>query len=714
MSTIKIGDVVDNLPKRNVSSELVRLIADTIEDVGLLHPITVTRRSDGRYDLVAGRQRLEAMKRRGETEIEASIVDDFDAAELAAIVENVARQDLTALELAEAFGRWEEFHKRTHRHAVPGSRERMVLVRRGVGGLSPAFAKDVAEKTDYSGRTLRRLLQIVHSIEPEIRDLLRPTPVADIVTDLEALARVPADEQLAVAEMLNAGEAMRVAEAREKLRAARPDPNSTATDAQSMVGGTASRSGQAVSPSAAPARKSPTYDVITQITPAATVSRRAMERMGLDPLANELKVKLARESQSDYEITAVVNPDNPDLTRAIAATVPQLAEITVAKRAWYGVGSPADRPTDLPDPMPLDQISSLAVVPLEAEWVTTDLAVIKRAGVPLAYAPVERLPLSQIVKKNGNRKTDGEFVIINSIKDACYRALTGFERCDLPCYSDGSADSGCYGNYSEWAHQPENVAKNFNVIHNGVLNDLGGIRIPTNGGDLGRLLGTRPDGQPHKARTDAETADGSLSLALGIVQSWAEQNPDVHFMSIASMYVRPSDAMLEWAAALPNLWVGVTVSGWFSEAENEARFAALQRLIEFGIPTVVWIASHPDWDNGPVVRRAVKLVGRDRIIEAPYRDAHTERLPLLGVNGSGACGDQRYDRNGKGRRAIVVAGGPGDVPEYAVETEDGTLGKPHGSVRPRCRGCSLKCGFNALFGGITNAEPADDQRQMAA
>jgi hypothetical protein len=714
MSTIKIAEVVDNLPKRNVSSELVRLIADTIQDVGLLHPITVTRRSDGRYDLVAGRQRLEAMKRRGETEIEATIVDDFDAAELAAIVENVARQDLTALELAEAFGRWEEFHKRTHRDAVPGSRERMVLVRGGIGGLSPAFATDVAEKADYSGRTLRRLLQIVHSIEPEIRDLLRPTPVADIVTDLEKLARLPADEQRVIAEMLNAGEAMRVGEARDKFRAALPDPNSIATDPQLVAGGATSRSGQAAPSSAAPSPKSVTYDVITPITPvtpAATASRRAVERVGLDPAANAFTVKLADKSQSDYQITAVVDPDNPDLTRAIAAAVPQLAEITVAKRAWYGVGSPTERPANLPDPMPLDQISSLPVVPLTAEWLTPDLVVIKRAGVPVAYVPVERLALTETFHKDGNRKTRGEFPVTKSITQGCFRILTGFERCDQPCYSDGSPESGCFANHNKYAGFRRTQGP-YNVIFNGVLNDDVRIRLPKNGGDLGRLLGPRQDGQPHTVRIDAESADGSLSLALGVAQSWAEANPNVYFTTIASMYFSPSDEVLRWAAALPNLWVGGTVSGWFSAAENAARFAAIDRFIEFGIPMVVWVATHPEWDNDGIIKRAKQLVGEDRIIQAPYGDTHTKRLPLLGVNAAGACGDMRYD--GNDRRAIVVAGGPGDVPEYKVETEDGTLGKPYGTVHARCRGCSLKCGFSAVFGGMQNAEDADDQQRTAA
>jgi hypothetical protein len=344
---------------------------------------------------------------------------------------------------------------------------------------------------------------------------------------------------------------------------------------------------------------------------------------------------------------------------------------------------------------------------------TPDLAVITRAGVPVAYVPVERVPVNEIVKKKGKRKTDGEIVIANSITQGHFRVLTGFEKSDQPAHSDGSAGGGRHANHSERARQNQNVAQHYDVISIDVHNDGVKIRLPRNGGDLNRLLGTREDGRPHLICVDAGSSDGSLSLSLGIVQSWAEANADAYLTTISSNYFRPSDAMLRWAAALPNLWVGATVSGWFSEAESEARWAGIERLMAFDVPTVIWITTHPSWDNESIVRRAKKLVGSDRIIEAPYLDGdHAQRLPLLGVNALGACGDARYD--GKGRRAIVVSGGPGDVPQYAVETEDGTLGKPYGTVRPQCRGCSLKCGFNPLFGATEDAEDETGEREAAA
>jgi len=78
----------------------LKALASSIEDVGLLNPITV--RVDGKgYRLIAGYHRLEACKAIGWLEIDATIVDLNDLeAELAEIDENLCRHDLTVQDRA--------------------------------------------------------------------------------------------------------------------------------------------------------------------------------------------------------------------------------------------------------------------------------------------------------------------------------------------------------------------------------------------------------------------------------------------------------------------------------------------------------------------------------------------------------------------------------------------------------------------------------------
>ena len=83
---------------------------DTLEDLatsirkhGLQQPIIVRATSEG-FELIAGYRRLEAMKLL-KAEVIPAVITDVDEAQhtIINIVENVAREDLTAFETAKAF-----------------------------------------------------------------------------------------------------------------------------------------------------------------------------------------------------------------------------------------------------------------------------------------------------------------------------------------------------------------------------------------------------------------------------------------------------------------------------------------------------------------------------------------------------------------------------------------------------------------------------------
>lgn len=92
--------------RREVVAATVKRLADSIEQIGMRHPITVRRKGD-RYSLVAGRHRLEACKKLGREHVPAVIVSMTNAeARKWEIAENLHRAELTKLERDEQIAEW--------------------------------------------------------------------------------------------------------------------------------------------------------------------------------------------------------------------------------------------------------------------------------------------------------------------------------------------------------------------------------------------------------------------------------------------------------------------------------------------------------------------------------------------------------------------------------------------------------------------------------
>jgi ParB/RepB/Spo0J family partition protein len=94
--------------RREVDPAVVKRLADSIDNVGLRHPITVRRKGEG-YVLVAGRHRMEACRKLGRDHVQATIVSMTNAeARMWEIAENLHRAELTKLERAEQIEEWRE------------------------------------------------------------------------------------------------------------------------------------------------------------------------------------------------------------------------------------------------------------------------------------------------------------------------------------------------------------------------------------------------------------------------------------------------------------------------------------------------------------------------------------------------------------------------------------------------------------------------------
>ena len=103
--TVAIHEIVPNpeQPRRHFDDEALSLLADSIRRHGLLQPLVV-RHIAGHYELIAGERRLRAAARAGLARVPVIVREARaeDRLELA-LIENVQRENLTALEEAEAY-----------------------------------------------------------------------------------------------------------------------------------------------------------------------------------------------------------------------------------------------------------------------------------------------------------------------------------------------------------------------------------------------------------------------------------------------------------------------------------------------------------------------------------------------------------------------------------------------------------------------------------
>jgi len=106
LSDIPVASVSPNpnQPRRHFDEESLTELSASIAEMGVLQPILVRPVEGGAFELIAGERRWRAAQRAGLTTIPAVIrmTDDATSVEQA-LVENLHRQDLTALEEAAAF-----------------------------------------------------------------------------------------------------------------------------------------------------------------------------------------------------------------------------------------------------------------------------------------------------------------------------------------------------------------------------------------------------------------------------------------------------------------------------------------------------------------------------------------------------------------------------------------------------------------------------------
>ncbi len=135
-------------PRTNFDKKNLEELVHSIQTLGVIQPITVRKKNDGTYELISGERRFRASKLANKTTVPAyiRIANDQEMLEMA-LVENIQRQELDAIEIALSYQQLIEEIKLTQEE------------------LSKRVGKDRSSITNYL-----RLLKLDPIIQSGIRD----------------------------------------------------------------------------------------------------------------------------------------------------------------------------------------------------------------------------------------------------------------------------------------------------------------------------------------------------------------------------------------------------------------------------------------------------------------------------------------------------------------------------------------------------------------
>lgn len=228
---IPISEIKINPGRREALPKRVSELAKSIEEVGLLNPITLDRDNT----LIAGLHRLEAAKLLGWAEVDCTVSSlEGLQAELAEIDENFVRTDLSAIEYGEILLRRKEIYETLHPETKAGVSQAAAM-NRAVGRnvsdkttlTSKSFAEDTAEKLGVGKRTVERQIQTAKNLTPEAKAIIHDSGAKVTKKDAMKLSRLTPEQQKDAASQLAAQEIRSMAEYQLPEE---PEPQKTGTE----------------------------------------------------------------------------------------------------------------------------------------------------------------------------------------------------------------------------------------------------------------------------------------------------------------------------------------------------------------------------------------------------------------------------------------------------------------------------------------------------
>ncbi len=160
---IKLDRIVPNKnqPRLDFYDDSIKGLAESIKQNGLLQPITV-RKSGDKFELIAGERRYRACLLNGDSDIEAIIMDssDDESAKLA-LIENLQREDLNAIEQAMAMQRIMKSEDLTQVELAERLGYRQSTVANKLRLLKlPEYIKNAISRGEITERHARALLNV--------------------------------------------------------------------------------------------------------------------------------------------------------------------------------------------------------------------------------------------------------------------------------------------------------------------------------------------------------------------------------------------------------------------------------------------------------------------------------------------------------------------------------------------------------------------------
>ena len=116
VSTLKISQIEpnSNQPRKVFDIEKLQLLADSIQEHGIVQPIVVKKNDNGFYTIIAGERRWRAARIAGISDVPV-VIKDYDEKTVAevSLIENLQREDLNPIEEALGYSRLIEEFKLT-------------------------------------------------------------------------------------------------------------------------------------------------------------------------------------------------------------------------------------------------------------------------------------------------------------------------------------------------------------------------------------------------------------------------------------------------------------------------------------------------------------------------------------------------------------------------------------------------------------------------
>ncbi len=106
-------------PRKDMSPEALEDLASSIQSQGIIQPIVVRPLSDNNFEIIAGERRWRAAKQAGLNKVPCLIKRVEDRAAIAmALIENIQRENLNAIEEAQALARLQDEFHLTHQQVA--------------------------------------------------------------------------------------------------------------------------------------------------------------------------------------------------------------------------------------------------------------------------------------------------------------------------------------------------------------------------------------------------------------------------------------------------------------------------------------------------------------------------------------------------------------------------------------------------------------------